>query len=884
MTGERTPVPPLPPGLPPELAAEQSLAPPPPPPPPTLVTASADPTTRSATGLDAAAVAERQAAGLVNQVTDENSRTVADIVRANVFTRFNAILGTLLAVVLALGEFRDALFGLVLISNAVIGIYQEWRAKQTLDRLSLISAPRVTAVRSGQPVELRVEEIVLDDLVELQTGDQVPVDGHVLDAAGLEVDESLLTGEADPLPKVPGDTVLSGSFVVAGTGRFHATAVGDEAYAAKLASEAKRFSLVKSELRAGTDQILRVVTWLMIPTAALLLWTQLRHSTSLHDALLGSVAGVGAMIPEGLVLLTSIAFAVGVITLGRRKALVQELPAIELLARVDVVCVDKTGTLTQGTLELVSVEPVGERFSLWDAGIETGEALPEHAAVVLPDDGSSAVQAAREESAIEPPDDTEVLPAPEPAPADGRGVDDDLAAVLGALGAAEERPNASLTAIVAQGRDPGWNKRSAVPFSSARKWSAATFEEHGSWLLGAPDVLLPEGDPTRERVLELAATGRRIILLARSDVEPTADEAPQGVEPMALLGLEEELRREAPDTLRYFAEQGVTIKVISGDHPTTVGAVANRVGVPNAGEPMDARDLPEDAETLAELMEERTVFGRVQPHQKRAMVHALQARGHTVAMTGDGVNDVLALKDADIGVAMGSGSSASRSVAQLVLLDDNFASMPEVVAEGRKVIANIERVANLFLTKSVYAFLLAICTGVAQLPFPFYPRHLTIISSLTIGIPAFFLALAPNAQRARPGFVERVARFAIPAGVLASAATFSGYALARTEPGIELIEERTTAVIVLFLVASWVLMILARPLNPQRVGLLAALFAAFIIALSVPGIRQFFELDLPPLVVIMAAVGVAAVAIGLMEALWQTFGWAQRRGYFEDDD
>jgi cation-transporting P-type ATPase E len=635
------------------------------------------------------------------------------------------------------------------------------------------------------------------------------------------------------MPNGPGDQVLSGSFVVAGQGRFRATAVGDDAYAARLAAEAKRFAVVHSELRSGTDRILRVVMWLMIPTAVLLLYTQLQSNTSVFDALRATVAGTRAIIPEGLVLLTSLAFAVGVIRLGRRQALVQELPAVELLARVDVVCLDKTGTLTQGRLKLSAVEPVADRFTVW-----AGEG----------------------------------------------DLDDDLAAVLGALGAAEERPNASLTAIVSHGRDPGWTLEQAVPFSSARKWSSATFTEQGSWLLGAPDVLLAADHPARTRGEELARTGRRIILLARSNTAPSADQAPQDVEPMALLGLEEELREEAPDTLAYFAAQGVAVKVISGDHPTTVGAVAHRVGVPEAGEAVDARDLPEDRDQLADLMETRAVFGRVQPHQKRAMVQAMQERGHTVAMTGDGVNDVLALKDADIGVAMGSGSGASRAVAQLVLLDDNFASLPEVVAEGRKVIANIERVANLFVTKSVYAFLLSISVGVAQLPFPFFPRHLTIISSLTIGIPAFFLALAPNTRRARPGFVPRVVRFAVPAGTLAAAATFCGFALARAQPDLTMTQERTTAVIVLFLVAGWVLMILARPLTEPRVALLAALFLAFIVALATPGIREFFELQLPPLVVAMAAVGVASIALGLMEALWQIFGWAQRHGWAAPDE
>ncbi|MGK2949969.1 MAG: HAD-IC family P-type ATPase [Acidimicrobiales bacterium] len=774
----------------------------------------------SATGLTSAAVAERRRQGLVNVTTDPNKRTVGSIVAANVLTRFNAILGSLLAVVLVIGAYRDALFGIVLVTNAVVGIVQELRAKRTLDRLGVVAAPKVAVLRDGTLSEVATTEVVLGDLVEVQAGDQVVVDGTVVSADGLEVDESLLTGEADPIDRHPGDPVLSGSFVVAGHGRFEATAVGDDAYAARLATEARRFALTHSELRAGTDQILRVGTFFLVPTAVLLVITQLRTSGSVFDALRGSVAGVGAIIPEGLVLLTSVAFAVGVIRLARRQALVQELAAVETLARVDVVCVDKTGTLTEGGLTAGAVERVDDALS-----------------------------------------DAEVL------------------AGIGALVAAEDRPNPSLAALGPLSDAPGWTRTAAVPFSSARKWSGATFEGAGTWLLGAPDVLLPADDPVRARAEELAGGGSRVLLVARSPHALGGESLPDHRRPAALVCLEEQVRLEARDTVAFFHRQGVAVKVISGDHPVTVGNVARKVGIRGADSAVDARDLPDDddVDDLADVLESNAVFGRVQPHQKRAMVKALQSRGHVVAMTGDGVNDVLALKDADIGVAMGSGSGASRSVAQLVLLDDSFATLPEVVAEGRRVIGNIERVANLFVTKSVYALLLSISVGVAQLPFPFFPRHLTIISSLTIGIPGFFLALAPNDQRARPGFVGRVARFAIPAGAVAAAATFGGYYLARSEAGVTLTAERTTAVIVLFLVAGWVLMILARPLTRGRLALLAGMVAAFITSMSVPGLREFFELRLPSTVVVFAAIGIAALAIGLLEAGWQVVEWQRRR-------
>ncbi len=768
-------------------------------------------------GLSSEAVAARRRAGLVNVTTDDGRRHVADIVRANVLTRFNAILGGLLVVVLAIGEYQDALFGVVLVTNALIGIIQEWRAKLTLDRLSIISAPRVRVVRDGRRSEVARGDIVVGDVVEVAAGDQLPVDGTVLASTHLEIDESLLTGESDPVLVAPGQRVLSGSFVVAGEGAFVTTAVGDDAYAARLAQEAKRFTTVRSELRQGTDTILRIGTWALLPVGLLLVISQLRTTSSIPDALRGSVAGVGAMIPEGLVLLTSVAFAVGVVRLGRRKALIQELSAVEVLARVDVVCVDKTGTLTQGTLRVTAVEGP-----------------------------------------------------------DGETVDDDVTMALGALVAAEPRPNASLRAIAEVGHDPGWVLEGCFAFSSARKWSGATFRDRGTWLLGAPDVLLPAEHPVRARVDTLAAGGVRVLLLARTD--GALADPPAGLDAVGLVVLEERIRDDAAATLAYFAEQGVDVKVISGDHPATVGAIARRVGIPGGAAPVDARTLPSDPEALADVLASSSVFGRVQPHQKRAMVRALQARGHVVAMTGDGVNDVLALKDAEMGVAMGSGSGAARSVAQLVLLDDSFASLPFVVAEGRRVIANVERVANLFVTKSVYAALLAVAVGIAQVPFPFFPRHLTIISTLTIGIPAFFLALAPNAERSRPGFAGRVARFAVPTGAVAAAATFGGYAMSASQPGVTLVEERTMAVIVLFLVGLWVLGILARPMTPWKLGLLAAVSSAFLVLMALPSMRTLFDLHLPTVVVFLAGIGVAAIAIAVLELGWQAVGWSRRHG------
>ena len=770
-------------------------------------------------GLSAAEVARRHGQGLGNVTTHDGRRTVADIVRANLLTRFNAILGSLLVVVLLTGEYRDALFGIVLVTNALIGIVQELRAKATLDRLRVVTTPSVTVLRDGELAEVPAEDLVAGDVVELQAGDQVPVDGSVLTSAELEVDESLLTGESDPVVRGPGEKLLSGSFVVAGHGRFEATDVGDAAYAARLTQEARRFASVRSELRTGTDTILRLGTWALLPAGALLFFSQLqlRHSMSLSESLRSSVAGVGAMIPEGLVLLTNVAFALGVIRLGRRHALVQELAAVEVLARVDVVCVDKTGTLTEGRLSVHHIDQHGGQ-----------------------------------------PDQT-TLDA------------------LGALVACEPKPNASLRPIGEAAPDPGWTAEHRVPFSSARKWSGARFTGQGSWVLGAPDILLAPEAPEREEVDALAASGLRVLLLVRCAGELTDAHTPQG-EPVALVALQERVRTEVEPALRFFADQGVAVKVISGDHPVTVGAVADRVGVVGGDSPVDARDLPHDLDELGLVLEESSVFGRVQPRQKRAMVQAMQRRGHVVAMTGDGVNDVLALKDADLGVAMGSGSGATRGVAQIVLLDDSFESLPAVVAEGRRVIANVERVANLFVTKSVYAFLLAVSVGIARFPFPFLPRHLTIVSSLTIGIPAFFLALAPNDERARPGFLRRVATFALPAGTVAAAATFAGYATAQQVSGESLGQERTAALMILFLIGLWILVILARPVNTWRTGLVASMAGVFAAVMLIPSTREFFELTLPSVKVGVVAASVAAGAMALLEAGWRRFSPHHRAG------
>jgi cation-transporting P-type ATPase E len=792
-------------------------------------------------GLDDSEAADRAQRGLVNRAPSQSSRSLSAIVRANVFTRFNGILAVLLVVILTVGPIQDALFGIVLVVNTAIGIAQEWRAKRTLDRLSLLSAPAAVVARSGRRVEIPLGDVVLGDVIELRSGGQVVADGEVVAADGLEVDESLLTGESVPEVKQPGDQVLSGSFVAAGHGWYRADKVGADAYAHVLTAEARQFSLVGSELRRGTDWILRLVTWLIIPTAALLITSQVLTNSSVADAIRGSVAGIGSMIPEGLVLLTSLAFAAGVVRLGRRNVLVQELAAIEVLARVDVVCIDKTGTITEPALDVVAMDVVA-----MDALVPSGNGA-------------------------------------------GPRAED----VLGALAAADPEPNATLAALGAEVESPGWTPAWRVAFSSARKFSAAGFGDRGDWVLGAPDILLrratgASGDAAAaERaariVDEHSRQGRRVLLLGALTEGRPADDEPPPNRPVAIVALEERIRSDASDTLDYFHRQGVAVKVISGDDPRTVAAVAARVGIGGTDHPVDARQLPTAAgadanrDALADTVEAATVFGRVGPRQKQAMVGALQSRGHVVAMTGDGVNDVLALKEADLGVAMGSGSAASRAVAPIVLLDSSFASLPRVLAEGRRVIANVERVAHLFLTKTVYASLLAMAVGVAQWPFPFLPRHLTVVSSLTIGIPAFFVALAPNNRIYRPGFVPRVLRFAVPAGFVAAVTTMGAYGLARATEGANQTEARSVATVTLFVVAVWVLGRLVRLTSPWRAGLVLAMVAAFVVIMAVPSFRHYFALGLPSQLTLVPALGMAAVACAVLTVGWRVSGWARCR-------
>lgn len=774
-------------------------------------------------GLTPAEVEARRAAGLTNAFRPRPSRTAGQILRANVLTPFNMLVTACFLLLLVLGRWQDALFGFAAIGNAVIGSVQELRAKKALDRLSVMTVVTASVRREGRERRVAVSEIVLDDLVILRPGDHVAVDCRVRSAVGLQVDESLLTGEAEPVDRMPGDELLSGSFVVAGRADAIVVRVGAATYANRYADAAQRFSLVSSELRSAVDRLLRGVGWAIGPIGIVVLnaqmvaaggWATAWRSGAWADAVVGAVAALIAMVPLGLVLMTSIAFAVGAARLAGRNVLVRELAAVEGLARVDTICIDKTGTLTDGSL----------RFE---------------AAHILAD----------------APGWREALA--------WFGADDDANATARCLA----------SAFVAA--DPR-GAVSHVPFESHRRWSAAMLaEDEGTWVLGAADIVAGRAaaDPSTPlggRIAAATGAGLRTLLLAHSP-HPCDDAGPSPRLPPELRGVAivtfaEHVRPDAPRTLEFFRAEGVDIRVLSGDDPETVAAIARKAGMADAADGTDARDLPDDDDALDRLIAGQRVLGRVAPEQKRRIIHALQRQGRVVAMVGDGVNDVLALKQADLGIAMNTAAPVTRAVARVVLLDGQFDRLPHVLDEGRRVIANMERVSLLFVTKTAYAMTLALLSGMFFTEFPLLPRQLSLTDGLTIGIPAFFLALLPNAARYRPGVLRRCLRFAVPAGIVIALALWA-FSRAASPQGIDAVRAGTTVVlvgcgVVVLLAASW-------PLTVVKTLIIGAMCALFVLVVSVAPLRQFFALDavvlLDPVALVLSTVlaGVGIVLVAL---------------------
>jgi cation-transporting ATPase E len=751
-------------------------------------------------GLTTEEVADRVARGLANDAPDARSRSLGDIFRANTFTWFNGLIGTLWLIMLLVAPIQDSLFGFVIVANTGIGIIQEWRASRTLAKLAVIGEAKPIVRRDGQDVAVSPSEVVLDDLIVLATGDQLVVDGVIVGSDGLEIDESLLTGEADPVDKADGEPAMSGSFVVAGAGLYQATRVGKDSFAAGLTEQAKKFHLTNSELRDAINGFIRAISFLLVPVGLLLLWSQLvRADLPLDEAVRGTIAGVVTMVPEGLVLLTSIAMAVSVIRLAQKRVLVQDMPAVEVLARVDTICVDKTGTLTEPGMRVRDVVPLVDMVGLDDVLGALGASESNPTRPCRPSPRRTRPRAGRCRT-----------PCRSRAPANGR-------------------PPRSTGRARGARRPRSWRRRSHRPRA--------------------------RGGPRGRRGPGAApGTGGRPAVRRRR---------PGDITPSALIVINQQLRPDAAETVAYFLEQDVRVKVISGDNAATVGAIARQAGVPGAESPVDARELPTDIDALADIVTASSVFGRVTPTQKQEMVDALHRRGSTVAMTGDGVNDVLALKNADLGIAMGSGSGATRAVAQLVLLDNKWSVMPSVVAEGRRVLGNIERVSDVFLTKSCYAVIISLVTGLFAVAFPFLPRHLSLIGALTIGIPGFFLALMPNTERFRPGFFRRVLLFAVPAGVIAatSALTSYGVALRLGEP---VLSAQSAATTTLFIVAMAVLLQAARPLNLLRLAIVAAMVVAFLGVLFIPWLSNFFALSLGPEKYTAVAIAAGFAGAGLV--------------------
>lgn len=804
-----------------------------------------------ATGLTPKEVAQRIESGQSNAVKTSASRSVQDIVRANVFTLFNGIIFAAMVLVLITGSWRDAVFGFVIIINTGIGIVTELRAKRTLDKLSILVASEFLVHRDGKDVEVSHNEIVLDDLLWIRAGEQVPADGQIIQTWGLELDESMLTGESRTVRHKVGEQVYSGATAVSGMALVKVNAVGSHSYAATLTAQAKVYKKTVSDLNKGINTILKFMTFLVVPLCILLILSQIHTvggwGTALstgewRQAVVSAVAGVVGMIPEGLVLLTSLNFAVAAMRLARHDTLVQELESVETLARVDALNLDKTGTITDGGIAF-------DRLVMLDSA------------------NSAAEQAATQ-------------------------------ALYDCCN--EEQPNGTGQAVLAGLKAQGYGAgavESRVPFSSARKWSAVR-KSGETWYMGAPEVIISalEGDYSSvlQQVNEYANDGNRVLLVARSTAPlsprsglrdavegANVSDGPQldvQAEPVALVLCSEKIREDAERTLAWFREQGVRCRVISGDNPVTVGAIARRVKLTGDHEPvaMDARELPEDVNELARVLENVDVLGRVLPAQKRAIVQALHTQNHVVAMTGDGVNDALAIKEADLGIAMGNAAPATKAVAQVVLVDSKFSHLPDVVARGRQVMANMERVASLFLVKTVYSALISLGVVLTQIPYPYLPRHITYIGALTIGMPAFILALAPNTRRYIPGFLKRVVAFALPGGIAtALSVLLAAWVLPPvmgwnvTGDAADLSALRATSAIILFAMGVFVLARVARPLNGWRGVLVAVFAAAGVIGAFVPFVANFFALILPTGATMVATlIALAGSALIFALCLW----------------
>ena len=747
---------------------------------------------------------------------EQSSRSYASIIRANTLTIPNAILFVFGVLTIALASWRDALFVGILLSNIAIGSLQEIRSKRALDRLASLLAPEATVVRDGDDVRVPVEDVVEGDAIRLAAGDQVAADGTLLEAEQLALDESHLTGESQPVVRHAGERVWSGSFAVEGAALFTATAVGPESRAARLSATARAFRHPRSPLEQANDRLLLWLVALAVPFTFALTVSVLTRTASTAARVQTLTAGVVNLVPEGLILLVSITAAASAFKMARRGVLAQQLNAIESLASVDVVCADKTGTLTEPTPRVVALIPAGD----------LDEDTLAHALALY------AASAPSRNATLQ-------------AIADARLADAQPLPVLG-----------------------------QVPFSSARRWSALDLGER-RLILGAPELFRRADAALAQKASEQAGSGRRVLALGRSasEIAPGTEALfPDDVEVLGIVILAERLRPNAAETVAFFSSQEVVLKVLSGDAPATVGAIARDAGVPGSAAALDGAALPSESAELREAVLAAPAVGRISPEGKREVVSALAAGGSYIAMIGDGVNDVPALKAARLAIAQGSGTQMTRSIADLVLVEDDFGAVPALVAEGRQILRNIQRVARLFVTKTVFTAVLGLAIAIPTATFPLLPRQFTIASTVTVGVPAFLLALAPSSGPWRPDrFVQSVARFAIPAGLAIGAGTAVGYLVAREVLGLDLVDSRTVATGIVVVCGLAVVMQLEGEGGRRGLavaGLCAVMLLLFALALVIPSLRSFYELSAPTGDIVLAwAVGILLGVGGMLLAL-----------------
>ena len=758
-------------------------------------------------GLTDAEVRQRIEQGLVNHNSDIKSKSIKRIVLENLITPFNILNFVLAVMILIVGSYKNLLFMGVIICNIFIGTVQEIRAKKTIDKLSLIAEPKAHVIRNGIKQEIAIHDIVMDDITFLGAGNQVCSDAVVIEGE-CEVNESLLTGESEPVLKQPGDHLLSGSFIISGNCHARVEHVGKDNYAAQITDNAKYVKKPNSEIMRWTNRIIKYIGFTLIPVGIALFCKQVFIShQGFNDAIVGVVAALIGMIPEGLILLTSVVFAVSIIRLSQHKTLVQELYCIETLARVDVLCLDKTGTITEGTMEVTDVLPLHDTTN------------------------------------------------------------EELNIALGSLIHALEDDNPTFNAVKTYCDQ--YDKLTCnhiVPFSSARKWSGASFDENGSYIFGATEFILKDSSPYQEIIKEHSEKGQRVLMLAHSPHQIQDKELPAEIHPMAFLFISDKIRAEAPDTLAYFAEQGVDIKIISGDNAITVANIAKKAGLKTAEQYVDATTL-QTPEEIKEAAQKYSVFGRVTPQQKLDLVKALKEQGHTVAMTGDGVNDVLALKESDCSIAMASGSDAARTVSQLVLLDSNFASMPKILKEGRRSINNLQRSSSLFLTKTIFSTINAILFIFLHFDYPFQPIQLTLISALTIGAPSLILALEPNKERIKGKYIVNVIRKSIP-GAMTMVFNIVALAIVCSFIHFSSTEISTLAVMITGFAGLLVLLKVSLPFNWIRCALFFTMLGAFIFAIFI--LKDLFSLasiTLPMFYCFLVLAGFAIIVFVLFSLL-----------------